>query len=92
MSAIIPTYAADNRHNRRQFLREASRIANLLEEVNTSFIWHVFNADPDVRYNEIYSYYLNQWIERVDYVLKTVKPKCCAIDPRYFERNYKPQI
>jgi hypothetical protein len=90
--AIVPLTELTNRAQKRRFIREATKIAGVLEEINTSFIWYVFNAPKGTTYQEIYTNYLNEWQDAVASLAANKKFTHCAIDVLFFERNYKPQI
>ena len=89
--AIFPLTALKNRAQRRQFTKDANKIAGRLEEVNTGFIWHLFNVEGKT-YKEIYIYFLDLWNKTIDELISTKKFTNVAIDRLFFERNYKPQL
>ena len=90
--AIIPLTTLTNRAQKRQFIREAIKIAGELEEVNTVFIWYLFNADKTKSYKEIYLSFLDKWQATVKSLVENKKFSHCAIDVLFFERNYKPNL
>ena len=90
--AIIPLTTLTNRAQKRQFVREATKIAGELEVVNTTFIWYLFNAEKERTYNEIYLYFLDKWTETVKHLVANKKFSHCAIDVLFFERNYKTNL
>ena len=90
--AIIPLTDLTNRAQKRRFVRESEKIAGKLEEVNTTFIWHLFNAENSMTYKEIYVYYLNQWTATVDALVNSKQFTHVAIDILFFEREYKPKF
>lgn len=89
--AIVPTTPLNNRAQKRKFVREAKKIAGVLEEINTSFIWYVFNAPRWTSYQAIYTHFLDQWQLAVEDLAKNKKFTTCAIDVLFFEREYKPR-
>ena len=90
--AIIPLTDLTNRAQKRRFVRESEKIAGKLEEVNTTFIWHLFNVADSMTYKEIYIYYLNQWTATVDALVNSKQFTHVAIDILFFEREYKPKF
>jgi hypothetical protein len=90
--AIIPLTQLTNRQQKRRFKKEAEKIAGKLEEVNTTFIWHLFNAADSMTYKEIYIYYLDQWKKTVESLVNSKQFTHVAIDLLFFEREYKPQL
>jgi len=90
--AIIPLTTLTNRAQKRQFIREAIKIAGELEDVNTAFIWYLFNADKTKSYKEIYLSFLDKWQATVKSLVENKKFSHCAIDVLFFERNYKPNL
>jgi len=90
--AIIPLTTLTNRAQKRQFVREATKIAGELEEVNTAFIWYLFHAEKAKTYNEIYLSFLDKWQATVKSLAENKKFNHCAIDVLFFERNYKPEL
>ena len=90
--AIIPITSLNNRSQKRKFIREATKIAGVLEEINTSFIWYIFNAPKGTTYKEIYLHYLIEWQKAVKNLVQNKQFTNCAIDVLFFEREYKPQI
>jgi len=89
--AIIPLTPLNNRAQKRKFVKEATKIAGKLEEINQSFIYHLFNSEG-FTYREIYIYFLDQWNAAVNLLVKTKKFSSVAIDVLFFEREYKPQL
>jgi len=92
MSAIFPVNNLINRSEKRKYKIQALKVAPVLEEINTGFIWHIFNADPSMHYNEIYKHYAREWNDTVDRLAATKIFPCVAIDRLFFERNYKPEL
>jgi len=92
MDAIFLTQPLNNSTRRKKFENEAISISNKLEEVNTSFLWHLFNSDSDMSYEAIYEHHLKWWRKMVQACYKWFKPQTCAINEYFFEDNYKPII
>jgi len=92
MDAIIVTQPLINSSRRKKFQNEAISISNKLEEVNTSFLWHLFNAGPEMSYEEIYNHHLSWWKKTVQACYKWFKPQTCVINELFFELNYKSEI
>lgn len=92
-TAIIPLIPLNNRHAKRQFERDAIKIAIPLEEVNTAFTYHLFSDDnPSATYNGLYQFYQDLWYKTIDQIVKTYKFKYAGIDRLWFERHYKPML
>jgi|TARA_R110000782_G_scaffold10513_3_gene32775 hypothetical protein len=89
--AIIPISNLNNRSQKRKFTKEAIKIAGKLEEVNTAFLWHLFNTEGK-SYREMYLHYLKEWNDTVDALVIGKKINNLAIDRLFFERQYKPQF
>lgn len=92
MDAILLTQPIINSSRKRKFEQEAISISNYLEEVNTSFLWHLFNDETGKSYSEIYEYHLKWWRNAVQCCYKWFKPRMCVINESFFEANYKPAI
>ena len=90
--AIIPLTELTNRAQKRRFIKESEKIAGRLEEVNTSFIWHLFNAAESMTYKEIYTHYLDLWTKTVNELVNSKQFTHVAIDCLFFEREYKPEF
>lgn len=90
--AIFPVNDLVNRAQKRAFEKEAIKAAKLLEEVNTAFIYSLFNDHPKVTYNGLYQNFLDKWLRRVDYLVETGQYRNILIDKSFFENCYKPQL
>ena len=89
--AIIPISNLVNRSEKRKFLKDATKVAGKLEEINTSFLWHLFNSEG-ITYKKMYLHHLRQWNDAIDAIIKNKKINNIGIDRLFFEREYKPQI
>lgn len=90
--AIFPANQLVNRSQKRRFTKEAMKAAEALEEVNTAFIYSLFNADPKVTYGGIYQNFLKKWVDTVDRLIATGEYKSILIDRNFFENEYKPNL
>ena len=89
-SAIIPLVNLSNRQIKRQFERDAIRVVLPLEEVNTEFLYNLFNDDCKASYSGLYNTYLDLWLRTIDELVKTRKFPTIGIDKLWFERQYSP--
>ena len=90
--AIFPVFDLVNRSQRRRFEQEAIKAAEALEEVNTAFLFSLFNADPKVTYGGLYQNFLAKWENTVDRLVATGEYRNVMIDRAFFENAYKPQL
>ena len=90
--AIIPISYLNNRSEKRKFTKDALKVVGKLEEVNTSFLWHLFNMEDSKTYKEIYLHFLSEWNRVIDQIIKSKKITQIGIDRLFFEREYKPQL
>lgn len=90
--AIFPVTNLVNRSQRRRFEQQAIKAAEALEEVNTAFIYSVFNADSKVTYGGLYQNFLAKWETTVDRLVATGEYRNVLIDRAFFENSYKPQL
>lgn len=89
-SAIVPLINLNNRQLKRQFQRDAMRIALPLEEVNTTFLYLLFDDECKASYNGLYNTYLELWLQTIDELVSTRKFPTIGIDKLWFERQYSP--
>jgi hypothetical protein len=89
-SAILPLIPLNNRHSKRMFERDAIRVILPLEEVNTEFIFQLFNDECKATYNGLYNHYLELWLQTIEELIKTRKFPSVGIDKLWFERQYSP--
>ena len=89
--AIVPITNLNNRSEKRKFTRDANKVAGKLEEVNTAFLWHLFNTEG-MTYKQMYLHYLKEWNDAVDALVRGKKITNIGIDRLFFEREYKPQL
>lgn len=89
-SAIIPLTTLSNRSQKRQFEREALRVMMPLEEVNSEFLYMLFDEECTATYNGLYQTYQRLWLSVIDELVRTRKFTIVAIDKYWFERNYSP--
>jgi hypothetical protein len=89
--AIIPTTDLTNRTLKRRFVNEAKKIALPLEQINTAFIWELFNAPDHLSYADIYAVYSQKWTDQVKELSQRKEFTLAAIDILFFSREYKPR-
>jgi hypothetical protein len=89
--AIQPLMAMTNRWQKRKYQQEALRVVHHLEEINTSFLYEIFNEDTVESYGSLYQEYSQKWIDRVKAICKNQKIRFIGIDLQWFERNYRPR-
>lgn len=90
--AIVPLTGLVNRQQKRRFKKEALKVAGELENVNTRFIWELWNAPEHLTYKQLYNHYLTEWQNTINRLASTKEFTTIGIDVLYFEREYKPQI
>jgi hypothetical protein len=89
-SAIVSLIPLKNRQLKRQFERDAMRVIMPLEEVNTEFIYQLFNDECKASYNGLYQRYHELWLSTIEELVKTKKFPSVGIDKLWFERQYAP--
>lgn len=85
---ITPT----NRQVKRAMLNERDRInrsVGTLLQVEEDFIGNLFNNKCN-SYEEIYKFYLAEFIEHANFHASRLKLKFYKINPYYFRDTYKP--
>lgn len=89
-SAIVPLYPLSNRTYKRQFERDAVRVMMPLEQVNTEFLYLLFDEECKASYNGLFQTYHKMWLDTIDELVRTRKFPSVAIDKLWFERQYSP--
>jgi len=92
MDAIFPLQPIINRHQRKMFEKEAAKIYQWMEEVNSSFVNQLFNDYVSLDYSFLYQKHLELWVKRYEWIMANEKPNFVFIDQNWFEKNYKPEI
>jgi len=88
--AIQPLTPMVNRWMKRKYEQEAKRVVFPLEEVNTSFIYELFDEDNKASYKALYEKYLERWLDTVAEICANRNIKYIGIDRQWFSRNYRP--
>jgi hypothetical protein len=88
--AVQPLTGMTNRWQKRRYEQEALRVVNHLEEINTSFLYEIFDEDNSQDYSVLYEYWLKRWTAKVQVLCDQSKIKFIGIDSHWFERNYRP--
>jgi hypothetical protein len=89
--AIQPLNTLANRFQKRRYEQEALRIVKPLEEINTSFLYELFDEDNRATYKALYEKWLELWLDTVADICKTRNIKYVGIDIQWFSRNYRPR-
>ena len=89
--AIQPLTGLSNRWQRRRYEQEALKVVNILEEVNTSFLYEIFNEDTLSSYTDIFQRWQEEWDQRVQQICRDKRIRHIGIDSNWFRRNYKPR-
>lgn len=89
-SAIVPLIPLTNRQLKRQFQRDALRVVMPLEEVNSEFLYLLFDEDCKRSYKSLYNTYHDLWMRAVDEVVSTKNFPSVGIDKLWFSRQYSP--
>lgn len=90
-SAIQPLTDLTNRKQKNKFQKEALRVVNHLEEINTSFLYELFNEDTVKSYGDLFQTYNQQWAAKVQEICTKTNIRHIGIDSKWFERNYQPR-
>lgn len=86
--AIFSRMELLSREEKRKFDNEIHKLRWHLGWINTNFIKALFTLPDYVTYDEIYLFYLEQWIARVQGVNK--KLKIARVNEDWFSEQYKP--
>ena len=89
--AIQPLTGMVNRQQKRQYEQEALRVVNHLEEINTTFLYELFDESNKASYKALYEKHLQSWLDKVAEICKKSKIKHVGIDLQWFSRNYQPR-
>ncbi len=92
MNAIVPLTDISKRKEKRQFIKDAKKVALDLEVINQSFIWDIFNAPSERSYSDIYKEYSKKWQDTVKRLTTKKKIYNCGIDVLFFSREYSPKL
>lgn len=90
MKPIHPLKELANRTEKRKYIQEVKKIASKIDEIQVQFELAVFDAPKSLTYQEIYDYFLNEWMSLVNKIIRVYKLRYCFIDLHFFERMYKP--
>ena len=91
-NAILPVKVLVNRSEKRLFEREALSVVELLEEVNTAFLYYLFDDIEKRSYEELFRFYADLWINTIDLIAKSRRLKIIVLDRTWFYNNYAPEI
>lgn len=89
-AAFLPVKEIVNRRERRLFTKEALSIIEDLEKINTSFLFYLFEETDPRSYLDLYRYYSDLWIQKIDEIAKCRKLKFILLDRTWFVNNYAP--
>jgi hypothetical protein len=89
--AIQPLSGLGNRWQKRRYEQEALKVVNILEEVNTSFLYEIFDENTLGSYAELFQKWQEEWDQRVHQICKSKQIRHIGIDIQWFNRNYKPR-
>ena len=88
MDAIISKITVVNREDKRKLMNEVDKVRWDFGWLNSNFIKALFTLPETVTYNEIYIYYLEQWVEEAKKVNKRLK--YAHVDENWFCNSYQP--
>jgi hypothetical protein len=91
-TAIIATQPLINRSTKREFYRQANKLAGPLQKVIDDFILALSFYPKRYSYQQIYEFYLNLWNEEVEHAMQQKHLTMVGIDRQFFAREYRPQI
>lgn len=91
-SAIIPKGELINRSQKRLFQKEAFSVVEPLEEVNTAFLYYLFDDQEKRSYEELFRFYADLWVETIDSIAKSRRLNTILLDRTWFYNNYAPAI
>lgn len=80
-----------SRYDRRKSRVEADKLITLLTEAENAFIESLFQPDTfdAFEYQNIYTFFLEEFLRRSDWIDNVYKPKYYNINSYYFEEKYK---
>ena len=85
---LTPVLKPKNRQQRNRQEAELNKCVESLFAVERRFYGDLF--DEDFTYIDTYNYYLSQYRENIDWLIKNIKPRYWAINLLYFEAQFKP--
>jgi len=92
MSAVIQLEPLLNRHDKRAFLKEKKKVEHLFVGVEFEFEYLLFHAPENITYGDLYTYYLNKWLDIIAQLKTTHKFKYIGFDSWHFPRMYKSVV
>ena len=88
---VSPKYVQSNRATKRATEAELIKVGGELVDVESRFLEQLFSENGR-SYNEIYQFYLKQYITNVKACKDIYRPKFVHINEYYFEKTYKSVV
>jgi hypothetical protein len=89
---IIAKFDPANRQERRAMEKEYDSIIKHLLNTECNFLNQLFSEDDGNSYEDLYTFYHNQYANNAKYANNVVKPRFVDINEFYFCDTYKPQV
>lgn len=80
-----------NREQKRVVFNEQKRIFDALFEVEKKFVENILEDKSPFDYKETYSFFLNIFNAKVEWLNHNLKPQWWIVNEHYFSENFKPQ-
>lgn len=93
IEGIVIKREPKNRLEKRKFKKEVLQSQKLIIDIETEFEVLLFKDDLKLKYQDLYTYFLDKWQKMVDpFFLKAMKFDFIIFDAFHFSRKYKPQV
>tara|TARA_R110000744_G_scaffold326685_1_gene432476 strand:- start:334 stop:660 length:327 start_codon:yes stop_codon:yes gene_type:complete len=89
---VSPKYTSINRQSRRAIDKELQKIGRELIDVESRFLDQLFEEDRGISYDDLYRYYLRQYLDNIAACKSLFKPKHVNINEYYFEKTYRSVV
>ena len=83
-------YTVFTRFDRRKSVRERENLLKSLNEIETEFIADIFTAHGYHNYNDIYTFHLDRYASRINFLKIMVNPKYHKFNEYYFQQTFAP--
>lgn len=82
-----------NRSEKREWKREIKKANRLIVEIESEFEYSIFNAPNEIKYADLYNYFLKKWNDLVDlFFEKAIRFTYIIFDVKHFSKKYKAVI
>jgi hypothetical protein len=88
--AVFPKTDLISRSAKRQYERELANVQESFDEINDSFINHLFDEHSPYDYLHLYCIHLDWWIATCKWYIRHACLNYVVIDTDWFANNYKP--